>query len=98
MYITIDIFCFKQAKNKRTKHEKQKKQKEIEKQKKPKQKRRKKMLLLLLTIWQFALCTFNLRDQPTNRARVLEYNKLWETFAYICLLYVHDENQDMLIQ
>ena len=46
------------------------------------------MLLLLLTIsvenlmghddivWQFALPTFNLHDQPTNRERKLKNNKL----------------------
>ena len=67
--------------------EKQKKLKKIEKQKKLKKKRRKKMLLLLLTIsvenlmghddivWQFALSTFNLRDQPTKRERQLKNNK-----------------------
>ena len=58
---------------------------------------------------QFTLCTFNLRDQPTKRERererererrerVLKNNKLWRTCAYICLLYIQDRNQDMLMQ
>ena len=80
--------------------EKQKKLKKIEKQKKLKKKRRKKMLLLLLTIsvenlmghddivWQFALSTFNLRDQPTKRERQLKNNKLWKESVYIHLLFV----------
>ena len=45
-------------------------------------------------VWQFALCTFNLRHQPTKRERVLENTKLWKTFAYICLLCVQDDNQN----
>ena len=52
-------------------------------------------MLLLLTIsvenligyddiiWQFALCSFNLRDQQTKRELVLKNNKLWKTFVYI---------------
>ena len=39
-------------------------------------------------VCQFALCTFNLCDQPTKRERVLKNNKIWETFIYICILYV----------
>ena len=46
---------------------------------------------------ELALCTFNLRDQQTKRERMLKNNKLWKTFVYICLLYVHDESQDMLM-
>ena len=64
------------------------------------------MLLLFLTIsvenlteynnivWQFPLCTFNLPDQPTKGQRVLKNNKL----VYICLIFVQDENQNMLMQ
>ena len=63
-------------------------------------------MLLLLTIyvdnltasddivWQFALCTFNLHDQPTKWQRVLKSNKLWKTFLHICLRFVQNENQD----
>ena len=29
---------------------------------------------------------------------MLEKNQLWKTFVHICLLYVQDENQDMLMQ
>ena len=61
---------------------KQKKLKKIEKEKKPTKIGRKKKMLLLLTIsvenvtgydvvvWQYALCTFNLRDQLTKSERV----------------------------
>ena len=49
-------------------------------------------------VCQFALCTFNLCDQPTKRERVLKNNKIWEAFIYICILYIYDENQNMLIQ
>ena len=44
------------------------------------------------------ICSLYLRDQPTKRERVLINNKLWKTFVYICLLYVQDENQDMLMR
>ena len=37
-------------------------------------------------------------SQERERERVLKTNKLWKTFVCICLLYVHDENQDMLMQ
>ena len=33
-----------------------------------------------------------------ERERVLKNNKLWRTCAYICLLYIQDRNQDMLMQ
>ena len=42
---------------------------------------------------QLARCTFGLPDQRTKRERVLK-NKL----VYICLLFVRDKNQDMLMQ
>ena len=45
-------------------------------------------------LWQFALCTFNLPDQPTKSERVLKNNQP----VFVCLLYVQDENQDMLMQ
>ena len=44
------------------------------------------------------ICSLYLRDQLRKRERVLINNKLWKTFAYICLLYVQDENQDMLMR
>ena len=40
-------------------------------------------------VWQFALCKE--RTHAKN-------NKLWQTFVCICLLFVEDENQDMLMQ
>ena len=40
-------------------------------------------------VWEFALCTFNLYDQPTKRERMLK-NKLWKIFEYIFLLYIQD--------
>ena len=49
-------------------------------------------------VWEFALYTFNLSYKPTKREPVLKNNKLMKTFVYICLLYVQDENQDMLMQ
>ena len=67
------------------------------------------MLLLLLTVFvenlrgyddivcEFALCTFNLRDQRKKRERVLKNNIIWKTFVYICLRYVEDGNQSKLI-
>ena len=100
----------KQKKKKKPqRNKKQKKLEKIEKQKKPTKKGRKKMLLLLtisvenLTgygdiVWHFALCTFNLHDQPTKWERVLKNNKLWTAFVYICLLFVQGKNQDMLMQ
>ena len=36
-------------------------------------------------------------DHPKKKEHVLK-NKLWKAFVYICLLYVSDENQDMLLQ
>ena len=48
-------------------------------------------------VCEFALRTFNLRDQPTKRERVLKNTKVWKTFVYICLLYVQNENQHTLI-
>ena len=39
-------------------------------------------------LWQFALCTFNLPDQPTKSERVLKNNQP----VSVCLLYVQDEN------
>ena len=68
------------------------------------------MLLLLTTsmedltdtmtgyVWQFALRTFNFFDQSTKWERELKNNKLRKTFAYICLIFVQDENQDKLMQ
>ena len=62
--------------------------------------------MLLLTIYletltgcndivsQLARCTFGLPDQRTKRERVLKNSKL----VYICLLFVQDKNQDMLMQ
>ena len=86
-------------KAKETKENKKKKKK-----KKQEKKRRKKMLLLTISVknlteyndivLQFALCTFNLPDQPTKRERVLKNNKL----VHVCLLFVQDEDQDMLMQ
>ena len=49
-------------------------------------------------VWEFALRTFNLREQPNKRERRLKNNKVWKKLAYICLPYVQDENQDMLMQ
>ena len=40
----------------------------------------------------------NLLCALTKREQMLENNQLWKTFVYICLLYVQDENQDMLMQ
>ena len=85
MCIRIYIFCSKKKTHTQTKTKK-----------KQKKKKRKKMLLLLtisvenLTgyddiIWQFALCSFNLRDQQTKRELVLKNNKLWKTF--VCIVY-----------
>ena len=85
------------------------KQKKIEKQKKPKKKRRKKMLLPLTAsvenltgyddiVCEFALCNFNLFNQPTKRECIRKNNNFWKTFVYIYLLYVQHENQDMLMQ
>ena len=48
-------------------------------------------------IWEFALCTFSLRDQLTKRQRVWKNSKLWKAFVYICLPSIQDENQDMLM-
>ena len=39
---------------------------------------------------QFALCAFNLRDQPIKWEHVLKSDKLWKAFVYICLLFVQD--------
>ena len=91
-----NIFFF--VSNKKTHTNKmQKKVKKIEKQKIPKKKRRKKMLPKSLEkqtgyidiVWQFALC------KERTRAK---NNKLWQTFVCICLLFVEDENKDMLMQ
>ena len=49
-------------------------------------------------VCELSLCTFNLCDQPRKRERVLKNNKLWKTSVHICLLYVEDENEDMLMQ
>ena len=49
-------------------------------------------------VWEFALRTFNLREQPNKRERMLKNNKVWKKLVYICLPYVQDENQDMLMQ
>ena len=49
-------------------------------------------------ISEFALGTFNLRDQPKKRARVLKNKILRKPFVYICLLYFHDENQNMYMK
>ena len=49
-------------------------------------------------VWQFALCTFKLYDQPTNWERVLKNSKHWKVFIYISLLFIQDEKQDMLMQ
>ena len=45
-------------------------------------------------VWQFALCTFNLLDQSTKREQVLKDNKR----VYVCLLFVQDEDKNMLMQ
>ena len=62
--------------------------------------------MLLLTIYletltgcndivsQLGRGTFGLPDQRTKTERVLKNNKL----VYICLLFVQDKNQDMLMQ
>ena len=47
-------------------------------------------------ILNFALCTFNLRDQQTKRERMVKTINFGKK-VYICLLYVHDESQDMLM-
>ena len=47
-------------------------------------------------VWEIALCTFNL--VIIKAEHILKNNKLWKTFVYISLLYVQDENQDMLMQ
>ena len=100
----IKIYIF--VSNTKNTHKKNtpKKPKKIEKQK-----RLEKMLLLLLTVFvenltgyddivcEFALCTFNLRDQRTKRELVLKNNIIWKTFVYICLRYVEDGNQSKLI-
>ena len=49
-------------------------------------------------VWEFSLRTFNLREQPNKRKRMLKNNKVWKKQVYICLPYVQDENQDMLMQ
>ena len=33
-----------------------------------------------------------------KKEHMLKNNKLWQTFVCICLLFVEDENQDMLMQ
>ena len=49
-------------------------------------------------VWEFALCTFNLHDQSTKRERVLKKQVTFKKFVYICLIFVQDENQEMLMQ
>ena len=50
-------------------------------------------------IWfENLLCAVLTYVVSQQRERVLKNNKLWKTFVYIFLLYVQDENQDMLMQ
>ena len=70
------IFCFKQKKSHK---QKAKETKENRKTKETKEEKRKKMLLLTVSVenlmgyddivCEFALCTFNLRDQQRKRER-----------------------------
>ena len=100
-----NIYFLFQTKKHTHRNKKQKKLKKIEEQKKPKEEEEKKFLLLLtisvenLTgyndiVWQFALCSFNLPDQPTKRESMLKNNK----HVYISLRFVQYEKQDMLMQ
>ena len=86
-----------------------KKLKKIEKQKKPKKKRRNKDLLLLLTIsaenvmgyddsFDNLFCVLLIYMISQKRERVLKSNKLWKEFVYICVLFVQDGNQVILMQ
>ena len=48
-------------------------------------------------VCEFALCTLKLHFQPTKSERVLK-SKLWKEIVYICLIFVQDKNQEMLMQ
>ena len=76
-----ECFFFKQKRQ--THKQKAKKSEENRKTKETKEEKEKE-----------DLC--NLCDQPAKRI-CAKYNKLWKIFLYICLLYVRDENQDMLM-
>ena len=90
--------------NKKTHSQKAKETKENRKTKEIKEEKEKENVVVVIVaveksvenlkryddiVWQFALCTFNLHDQPTKRERMLK-NKLWKIFEYICLLYIQD--------
>ena len=103
--IRIYIFCFKQ---KNIHRNKTKETKENRKTKETKEETEKVNVVYTTSVenltwyddivWQFALCTFKLYDQPTKWERVLKNSKHWKAFIYICLLFIQDEKQDMLMQ
>ena len=100
-----NMYFLFQTKKTRVHKQKANEAKENRKTKETKKVKEKKKMPLLtaavgnLTGCEFALCDFNLRDQPTKRnLRAPKINKLWKTFLCINLLCPQDKNQEMLMQ
>ena len=49
-------------------------------------------------VCELALCTFNLVISQQKESACKKNNKLGKMLVYICLLYVPNENQGMLMQ